>query len=115
MVVILFRTRLRDDCPASYAPLAERMLELARAIPDFVSFCHYQAADGERISVVEFASEESARAWRDHAEHREAQRRGRDEFYAWYRLQVCRQERESEFSADSRDRSAAPTTVSGSS
>lgn len=109
MVVILFRTRLRADCPASYAPLAERMLELARAIPGFVSFHHYQAADGERISVVEFESEASAHAWRDHPEHLEAQGRGRDEFYAWYRLQVCRQERETAFSAN------APATASGSS
>lgn len=109
MVVILFRTRLRANCPPSYAPLADRMLELARAVPGFVSFQHYQAADGERISIVEFESEASAQAWRDHPEHRDAQRRGRDEFYAWYRLQVCRQDRETEFSAD------APATASGSS
>ena len=115
MVVILFRTRLRADCPASYAPLAERMLELARAMPGFVSFHHYGAADGERISVVEFESDESARAWRDHAEHREAQRRGRDEFYAWYRLQVCRLDRETEFSAPPLGRSGPPSTASGSS
>ena len=97
MIVILFRTRLRDDCPPSYAPLADRMLALASAMPGFVSFRHYNASDGERISVVEFDSADHANAWREHPEHREAQRRGRDEFYAWYRLQVCRQERESEF------------------
>ena len=97
MVVVLFRTRLRDDAGPDYAPLAERMLELAQAMPGFVSFRHYGAADGERISVVEFESAETALAWRNHPEHREAQERGRTDFYSWYRLQVCEQLRERVF------------------
>jgi heme-degrading monooxygenase HmoA len=97
MVVVLFRTRLRDDAGPDYAPLAERMLELAQAMPGFVSFRHYGAADGERISVVEFESTETALAWRNHPEHRRAQERGRTDFYSWYRLQVCEQRREQVF------------------
>jgi heme-degrading monooxygenase HmoA len=97
MVVVLFRTRLRAETDPDYAPLADRMLALAQAIPGFVSFKHYGAPDGERISVVEFASADAARAWRDHPEHREAQRRGRSDFYSWYRLQVCDQVRETVF------------------
>lgn len=97
MVVVLFRTRLRDDAGADYGPVAERMLELAQTMPGFVSFRHYGAADGERISVVEFDSAETALAWRNHPEHREAQERGRTDFYSWYRLQVCEQLRERVF------------------
>jgi len=97
MVVVLFRTRLRAEAGPDYVPLAERMLALAQAVPGFVSFKHYGAPDGERISVVEFASADAARSWRDHPEHREAQRRGRSEFYSWYRLQVCDQVREAVF------------------
>ena len=97
MVVVLFRTRLCDDAGPDYAPLAERMLSLAQAMPGFVSFRHYGAPDGERLSVVEFDSPETAQAWRDHPEHREAQRRGRSDFYTWYRLQVCEQLRERVF------------------
>jgi len=97
MVVVLFRTRLRADVGPDYEPLADRMLALARTMPGFVSFKHYGAPDGERISVVEFASTEDANRWRDHPEHYAAQRRGRDDFYAWYRLQVCDQVRESVF------------------
>ena len=100
MVVVLFRTRLRDDAGPDYASLADRMLALAREMPGFVSFKHYGAADGERISVVEFASAAAAHAWRDHPEHRETQRRGRSDFYSWYRLQVCDQVREAIFERD---------------
>ena len=97
MVVVLFRTRLHQGGGPDYGPLAERMLKLAEAMPGFVSFKHYAAPDGERISVVEFADHDSAQAWRDHPEHREAQRRGRSEFYAWYRLQICDQQRDTVF------------------
>jgi heme-degrading monooxygenase HmoA len=97
VIVVVFRSRLHPDCSADYAPLADRMLELARSMPGFVSFQHYEAADGERVSIVEFESEETARAWRNHAEHRVAQERGRSEFYASYRIQVCEQLRESIF------------------
>ena len=97
MIVVLFRTRLRADAGPDYHPLADRMLALAQTMPGFVSFKHYGAPDGERISVVEFASMADANRWRDHPEHREAQQRGRNEFYAWYRLQVCDQLRESVF------------------
>jgi len=100
MVVVLFRTRLRADAGPDYAPLADRMLALAQAMTGFVSFKHYVARDGERISVVEFDSEVAARAWRDHPEHRDAQRRGRSDFYSWYRLQVCEQLREVVFERD---------------
>jgi heme-degrading monooxygenase HmoA len=99
MVVVLFRTRLRPDAGPDYAPVAERMLKLAQSMPGFVSFSHYGAENGERISVVEFASAETAHAWRDHPEHREAQERGRTDFYSWYRLQVCEQVRESVFAS----------------
>ena len=100
MVVVLFRTRLRADAGPDYAPLADRMLALAKTMTGFLSFAHYVAQDGERISVVEFDSELAARAWRDHPEHRDAQRRGRSDFYSWYRLQVCDQLREVVFEPD---------------
>jgi heme-degrading monooxygenase HmoA len=89
VVVVVFRSRLRAEAGADYVPLARRMAELAASQPGFVSLKTYEAADGERVSLVEFESDDHARAWRDHPEHREAQRRGRSELYDWYRLQVC--------------------------
>ena len=89
MVVVLFRNRLRDDAGEEYQTTAKRMLALASAMPGFVSFKIFQAADGERLSVIEFESDDPARAWREHPEHRDAQQRGRARFYEEYRIQVC--------------------------
>ena len=52
----------------------------AEGMPGFVSFKTFRADDGERVSVIEFASEEALRAWREHPEHRKAQELGRATF-----------------------------------
>jgi heme-degrading monooxygenase HmoA len=108
MVVVLFYSRLRDDAGPDYGPMAGRMLELARAMPGFRSFKSFAAPDGERLSVIEFESEETLRAWREHPEHREAQRRGRVDFYSEYRLQSCQPLRESRFQKEATARSGGP-------
>lgn len=98
VIVTIFRSRLRPDADA-YGEVAARMEEEARAMPGFLEVKGYTAEDGERVTIVAFDSMAAHEAWRDHADHREAQRRGRSEFYAWYRLQVCRQLRERTFIA----------------
>jgi heme-degrading monooxygenase HmoA len=89
VVITLFRNRLRPEAGAEYARWGQRMAQLASTMPGFVSFKTFAADDGERISVVEFDSEAAHGAWRDHPEHREAQRLGRESFYSEYQIQVC--------------------------
>lgn len=98
MVVIVFRNRLAPGAAeAGYGPTAARMLELARAMPGFISFKLFTAADEERVAIIEFDSEEHLAAWRNHPEHRAAQQRGREAFYSEYRLQILSPVRESSF------------------
>jgi len=47
------------------------------------------SSDGEMSAVVEFASAEALAAWRDHPDHRKAQQRGRNDFYAEYEIINC--------------------------
>ena len=88
-VVTVFRSRLRADAGAEYHDVAERTLALARTMPGFVDFKAFEADDGERVSVITFATAETQRAWRHHPEHRAAQRLGRERFYETYAIQVC--------------------------
>lgn len=89
MVVVVFRSRLRDGVGAEVERVGARMYELASAMPGFRAFKDYAASDGEGVAIVEFDSLETLAAWRDHPEHREAQRRGREEFFSEYHIQVC--------------------------
>lgn len=96
--ITIFRSRLRPGIREEYAAVANRMEALAQTMPGFISIDTYEAADGNRVSIVEFTSHEAAQAWRRHPEHREAQALGRAKFYSEYRIQVGTLEREYEFS-----------------
>ena len=104
MIVTIFRSRLRPEHQAEYAAWAQRIHDLATAMPGFLSIKGFTAEDSERVSIVEFASEETHRAWREHPEHRVAQALGRQKFYAEYRIQVCRDVTTREFSSANRGR-----------
>ncbi|HXK16852.1 MAG TPA: antibiotic biosynthesis monooxygenase [Polyangiaceae bacterium] len=90
MVVIVFRSRFRPGVdPSPLEPLGTRLYELASGMPGFISYKDFAAADGESVSIVEFESLETLEAWRHHPEHVEAQRLGREQYFAEYQIQVC--------------------------
>jgi heme-degrading monooxygenase HmoA len=87
-------TSLRSDTEQDYAATAERMLELAREQPGFLGVESARGADGLGITVSYWRDEEAIRTWRAQAEHREAQRRGRAEWYRAFRTRVAHVERD---------------------
>lgn len=99
MVVTIFRNRLKPETVQEYYEWAERMSSLASTMPGYLSHKTFAAEDGERVTIVEFADEASQRGWATQAEHVEAKKKGRADFYTEYRIQVCRVERESVFIA----------------
>jgi heme-degrading monooxygenase HmoA len=97
MMMVVFRSRLRETAGDDYAATVDAMLARARAMPGFVEFKHFHADDGERLSLIYWQSEETLRAWAEDAEHRAAQRLGRERWYAAYRIDVGRVARSSRF------------------
>jgi len=99
MIVTVFRSRLRPGVRDEYVALVERMNELARTMPGYISHKGFFADDGERVTIVEFENEEGLRAWRLNPEHVAAQKLARQKYYTEYRVQVCTLDRESRFKA----------------
>lgn len=99
MIVTVFRTRLKPDVQSDYGPLASRMSELARTIPGYISHKGFVAEDGERVTIVEFASEDALERWRVHPEHAAAKRQGYRSFYTQLRFQICSVIREKSWTA----------------
>jgi heme-degrading monooxygenase HmoA len=102
MIVTVFRSRLMPGVRDDYMTLVDRMIELAATMPGYISHKGFFAEDGERVSIVEFESEEAQRAWRMHPEHRVAQRKAREIYYSAYSVQVCEVKRESKFERTAR-------------
>ena len=89
MIVTIFRSRLRPEHEAEYEKWAQRIHDLAVTMPGFISIKTFAAEDGERVSLVEFVSEETMLAWRHQPDHLQAQKLGREKFYSEYRVTVC--------------------------
>ena len=97
MVVVVFRSRLKPGVEQEITELGGRIYALGSAMPGFISYRDYQGADGESVTIVEFESLETLKAWRDHPEHREAQEAGRKKFFSEYRITVCEAVRDYSF------------------
>jgi heme-degrading monooxygenase HmoA len=110
MIVLLFSTAPRNDrVRAEYDEMKRAMHALAEDVPGFVSWDEYEDADGGTFGVLRFESEAALAAWRDHPDHREIHRRGVDEVYASYRVEVCEVVRDASFSWPDAGVSIAPS------
>lgn len=97
MVITIFRSRLRPEHTEEYERWAAKIHALAAQMPGFISIKTFTAEDGERVSIVEFESEETLLAWRNQPDHKQAQELGRKLFYSQYHIQVCQPVRDYSF------------------
>ena len=90
-----------------------RILEsaLAEQMPGYVEHKAFTAADGERVTLVTFADRASHDAWRDHPEHRQAQRAGVRDYYEEYSISVGVVDRARAWTRERRDEDAGGSSV----
>ena len=92
MVLVTFKVRARDDVDYdAFGKVSARMMELVTQMPGFHWIEWYASADdpGTQLALALFESREAVKAWREHPEHREAQNRGKGEFFERYRIQIA--------------------------
>ena len=88
-VAVVFHS-VRSAAADGYAETAEAMDALAAQQPGFLGIRSVRDAQtGEGISVSYWSDDASARTWKGVAAHLEAQRRGREEWYAEYDVIVA--------------------------
>lgn len=78
---------------SEYAEMAEAMVALAHTMPGFLGYESAQGEGGLEITVSYWESEDAIRAWKRHADHLTAQKRGREAFYSAYTIRVAKVER----------------------
>ncbi len=71
------------------------MATLARKQPGFIDF--ESARDNLGISISYWESLEAIANWKAQLDHEEAQKKGIQKWYSWYKVRVCRVDREYEF------------------
>lgn len=78
-----------------YAAMAERMEKLADQQPGFISMESAKSELG--ITVSYWESLDAIKAWKENSAHLFAQERGKKNWYSWYKVRICKVEREYEF------------------
>ncbi len=91
--VIFTSTRTEGD--NGYGQMAAEMEKLARQQPGFLDF--ESARDGLGVTISYWESLEAIANWKSNMEHRFAQRNGIKKWYSWYKVRICKVEREYEF------------------
>ena len=82
----------RTDGDNGYAEMAERMAELAAKQPGYLGM--ESARENLGITVSYWESLEAIRNWKQNADHQEAQRIGRQQWYSSFRVRITKVERE---------------------
>jgi heme-degrading monooxygenase HmoA len=95
-------TSLRTPVDAGYDETSARMLALASRQPGYLGIESARSARGLGITTSYWRSLDDVRAWKAVDEHRRAQQRGRDEWYAAYKTRVSRVEYDYGFEAGRR-------------
>jgi heme-degrading monooxygenase HmoA len=92
-VAVIF-TSLRTPVDEGYGVTADEMVELAAKQPGYLGLESARGEDGLGITVSYWESLDAVRAWKAVAEHRMAQKLGREKWYRAYKTRVCHVERE---------------------
>ena len=83
---------LRTGVDEGYGNVAERMVQLASEQPGYLGM--ESVRDGLGITVSYWQSLEAIAAWRAQGEHSEARAKGRRDWYAAFKVRICKVERD---------------------
>ncbi|WP_290058691.1 antibiotic biosynthesis monooxygenase family protein [Amycolatopsis solani] len=90
---VIITSALDESSLDGYAAMDERMAELGRAQPGYLGRESKTGPDGRDLTVLYYRDAAAITAWQQHPEHLEAQRRGREQWYADYHIEVAKVER----------------------
>lgn len=88
-IAVIFVSVRTDDDGAGYAAAATAMDALAAEQPGYRGMESVRASDRMGITVSYWADDASAKAWRDHPEHKMIRDLGRSRWYERYDLVVA--------------------------
>ena len=91
---VIFTNQLSTDTEG-YADMADKMEVLARQQPGYLGF--ESARNGLGISVSYWESLEAIRNWKFQSDHLFAIQEGKKRWYDWYKVRICKVEREYSF------------------
>ena len=91
---VIFTSTLKEDTKG-YNAMAEKMEALAKKQDGFLGI--ESARNQIGITVSYWKSLEAIKNWKAQTDHLEAQQKGKNNWYSWYNVKICKVEREYSF------------------
>lgn len=91
MIAVMFELELEDENKSDYFTIANNLKILLKEIDGFISVERFQSMNNPNkyLSLSLWRDEEAVRTWRNHFEHQQAQKKGREDIFKIYRLRVA--------------------------
>jgi heme-degrading monooxygenase HmoA len=91
MLAVIFEVQPHHGKGQAYLDIAARLRPELEKIDGFIAVERFESLyhRGKYVSISYWRDEDAIRAWRTHAEHRAAQREGRQDIFADYRIRVA--------------------------
>ena len=91
---VIFTSTQKENIEG-YGDMSSKMEQLAKQQAGFIGMDSARNEVG--ITVSYWESLEAIKNWKQQTEHLLAQQKGRHEWYSWYKVRICKVEREYEF------------------
>ena len=91
-------TSTHSENTEGYSDMANQMETLAKVQDGFLGI--ENARDSIGITVSYWESLDAIKNWKQQSDHLMAQQKGRQDWYNWYKVRICKVEREYEFFKD---------------
>ncbi|HDR4419334.1 TPA: antibiotic biosynthesis monooxygenase [Bacillus cereus] len=93
---VIFTSHLSTDT-TDYSSVADKMEKLAKQQPGFLGVESARDHSGLGITISYWESLEAIENWKQNALHKEAKKRGREQWYENFHLRICLVEKEFKF------------------
>lgn len=91
---VIFTSTLSEN-HQGYNEMAEQMESIAKIQNGYLGFDSARSQLG--ISISYWESLEDIKNWKKNSDHLIAQQKGRNNWYSWYNVRICKVEREYEY------------------
>ncbi|WP_242083318.1 antibiotic biosynthesis monooxygenase family protein [Aestuariivivens sediminis] len=88
-------TSIQKETIEGYLEMSDKMVRLAKQQPGYLGMDSARNELG--ITVSYWESLEAIKQWKQHTDHLLVQQKGREMWYRWYNVKICRVEHEYEF------------------
>ena len=86
---VIFKTKRKLPIPDEYTDLNAKLAELVKGVEGFLRIESVGDEEGNGVSISYWESLEAIKNWKANSLHLEAQAKGKESWYEYYKVEIC--------------------------